>query len=60
MQSFSGNTVWYTREAFAEVLDSIEFRINDGVPPIDEMEGHMWLPEHLMKHQEFCRSAEWV
>ncbi|KAB8067054.1 hypothetical protein BDV29DRAFT_163837 [Aspergillus leporis] len=56
----SGNTLWYTREIFAEVLDSIEFRINDGVPPIDEMKGHMWLPEHLMKQQEFCRSAEWV
>ncbi|GFF59128.1 hypothetical protein IFM51744_09806 [Aspergillus udagawae] len=54
------NTLHYTWDRPEEILDTIEFRIKDGYPPIDELEGYMWLPDHLMQQQEFCRCVEWV
>lgn len=57
--SCSGNSLHYTRHHLAEIFDAIEFRINDGCPPIDELKGDMYLPD-LMQGEEFCRCAAWV
>jgi hypothetical protein len=58
--NLSGNTLSDTRNHLAAILDTIEYRIKDGWPPIDELKGCMWLPDHLMQRQEFCRCAFWV
>ncbi|GFF97711.1 hypothetical protein IFM53868_09334 [Aspergillus udagawae] len=56
----TGNTLHYTCDHFHGILDTIEFRIKDRYPPIDEQEGYMWLPDHLMQQHKFCRCVEWV
>lgn len=58
--NLSGNTLYYTRYHLEGVLDTIEFRINDCCPPIDQLKGDMWLPDNLMERQELCRCVEWV
>jgi hypothetical protein len=58
--NLSGDTLYYTQHRLAGVLNTIEFRINDGCPPIDQLKGDMLLPDHIMQRQEFCRCVEWV
>ncbi|KAH1711925.1 hypothetical protein KXX40_008693, partial [Aspergillus fumigatus] len=58
--NLSGNTLHYTRHHLSRVLDTIEFQIRYGCPPIDQLKGDMWLPDHIMQRQEFCRCTEWV
>lgn len=58
--NLSGNTLYYTRHHLEGVLNTIEFRINDCCPPIDQLKGDMWLPDYLMERQELCRCVEWV
>ncbi|RAK94808.1 uncharacterized protein BO80DRAFT_370280, partial [Aspergillus ibericus CBS 121593] len=58
--NLSGNTLHYTRNQLADILDAIEYRIRDGYPPIYGLKEYMWLPDHLMQRQEFCHCVEWV
>lgn len=54
----SGNTLLL--QYLKQVLSTIEFRINDGCPPIDELKEHMWLPDHLTKRRGSCHCVQWV
>ncbi|KAH1837536.1 hypothetical protein C8Q69DRAFT_253219 [Paecilomyces variotii] len=58
--NLTGNTLHYTRHHVSGVLDTIEFHIRYGCPPIDQLKGDMWLPGRIMQRQEFCRCTEWV
>ncbi|THC87741.1 hypothetical protein EYZ11_012814 [Aspergillus tanneri] len=54
------NSLKWSQGHPALLLKTIEFRVTDHYPGVEEMKGCLWPPEHLMERQGQCHCAQWV